>query len=112
MAARYLLRSGAAMTLSWVARDGTEYHDLAPTLEVWDSGAQIHMEYEVEHGLMVQVLLDDGETLLAGKIEKCDAEKWFGYIVEMTLVPKSVWSDGFRRLYHPRCHGGDLAQAM
>ena len=111
MAGRFTLDI-AVLNLSWVASDGADYRDYAPMFEVWDSGAQIHMERMVEPGLKVQVLMDDNSTLLAGTIENCVAEESFGYIVEITLRPKSVWADGIRRLYHPQLQCNDLAQAI
>jgi hypothetical protein len=103
MAGRFSLQGIAVVSLSWVAPDGTEYRDYAPMFEVWDRGAQIHMEHKVEPGLNIQVLLEDGRTFLAGSIENCVAEELFGYIVEITLRPKSVWADGLRRVYYPQC---------
>ena len=112
MPSRFTLESIAIVNLSWVAPDGTDYRDYAPMFEVWDSGAQIHTEYKLEPGLKVQVLMEDGRTLLAGSVQSCVAEESFGYIVEMTFRPKSVWADGLRRLYHPRRQGRHLAQAI
>jgi hypothetical protein len=103
MAGRFSLQGIAVVSLSWVAPDGTEYRDYAPMFEVWDRGAQIHMEHKVEPGLNLQVLLQDGRTFLEGSIENCVAEEVFGYIVEITLRPKSVWANGLRRVYYPQC---------
>ena len=112
MARRLSLESIAVVTLSWVAPDGTAYRDYAPMFEVWDSGARIHTEYKVEPGLNIQVLMEDGRTLLAGRVENCVAEELFGYIVEVTLRQKSVWADGLCRLYHLQRQGSDLAQTI
>jgi hypothetical protein len=87
---RFRVGGSELMTLSWAGPKLTEYRDYAPILEVWNNGAQIHMNCKVEPGLKVQVLMGGVNTFLAGQVESCVFEGLYGYLVEITLRPKSV----------------------
>ena len=73
-------------------------------LEVWEHGAKVHTDFPIAAGSPVELGVKQKE--LAAKVTRCEADKGFGYILDLDIPVNIEW---FPRGYMPAWQGSGCA---